>query len=236
MASPSIQPDLIIYGGAFDPPHQGHAEALAEAHLRFPAAAIHIIPGVKPAGAAGSHKSPASSFEERIKMCELAFAETLRDSSVVIDTIEAELPAPNLTVNTLEQIQKRQQPEQLSLLIGEDQLNSFPNWHEPKKILSIANLIVIARQSNADQKSRASLKELADRCMSLLELDISWKSDDWGQISNGGGHIFKLDKTINPAESRLIRRSVGAQQETPEGWLNPAVAAFINDQKLYQNQ
>ena len=52
-------PDIIIYGGAFDPPHQGHIDSIDCLHRRFPHAEILVIPGKIPAGALGAHKIPA---------------------------------------------------------------------------------------------------------------------------------------------------------------------------------
>lgn len=232
-----LQPDLIVYGGAFDPPHQGHAEALLEVHRAFPEAMIHIIPGVRPAGASGSHKTPASSFSDRIHLCRLAFADVLNTQHAIIDTIEFQLPEPNYTVNTLEQIQNRYSPKQLSLLIGEDQLKSFDSWHQPKQILSLANLIVIARQFvQTETEQRADLKTLAERSLDKLNIAITWQSPEWGHLSPDSKRIFKLQKSISPAESRIIRAQLGEGSPPPSGWLAPEVSKYIEEHNLYRRQ
>ena len=68
---------VAVYGGSFDPPHLGHVLSVAWALSAAEIDAVWIIPTWKHA----FNKEHCASFEERMSMCELAFA-VFRDVEV----------------------------------------------------------------------------------------------------------------------------------------------------------
>jgi nicotinate-nucleotide adenylyltransferase len=131
----------IVYGGAFDPPHAGHVDAARRALERFPAATLTVMPSPAPAVAGSSSaKAPSASFEDRVAMTRLAFAPLPRAR---VSRLEAELPAPNYTVNTLRALAADGEP--LGLLIGGDQVESFTRWRDWQEILKLATVVAIGR-------------------------------------------------------------------------------------------
>jgi nicotinate-nucleotide adenylyltransferase len=147
---PESTPLLIVYGGAFDPPHQGHVDCLRLTAQRFLEATFLVAPAFDPAGAAGQHKRTKVSFSDRIRLCQLAFdAEKtgIEAHRLTVSPIEAELPSPNYTIQTLESVASRNPGVRLCFLVGQDQLESFHQWHRPLEILKIASLIVVKRDT-----------------------------------------------------------------------------------------
>lgn len=136
-------PALIVYGGAFDPPHAGHVACLALAHAAFPAARLKIVPGFEPAVAGGAAKHPQASFAERMAMCRLAFPDA------EVDGIEERLPTPNYTYRTLEALAAAEPGVRLGWLLGSDQLKAFGGWRHPQTILELADLVVVTRPGMA---------------------------------------------------------------------------------------
>lgn len=141
-----ITPDLVIYGGAFDPPHAGHVACVALVQAVLPTARIKIVPGLKPPVAGGAMKSPVASFADRLAMCRLAFP------GVEVDAIEERLPIPNYTFRTIEALAATEPGLRLGWLIGSDQLEAFAGWRNPQRILDLADLIVVSRPGGADSK------------------------------------------------------------------------------------
>lgn len=195
---PANAPDLIIYGGAFDPPHAGHVDALRRALTRFPEAKAWVMPSAA-AAVAGSAtaKAAGASFDDREAMCRIAF-EPL-GSDVAVSRLEAEMPAPNYTVETLRRIREQQPRAHLGLLIGRDQVSAFPRWREPDEIRRLATLIAVGRDGTAVDDTE----------------------------------IVSLPGFPPPAESRKIRASLAAGERVPDGWLDPAVATYIEKHALY---
>jgi nicotinate-nucleotide adenylyltransferase len=79
---------------------------------------------------------------------------------LVVDRRELERDGPSYTADTLEAM-AAEAPGALDLwfVLGADQLEGFPSWHGPERILAVARLAVAARRGVAD----AGLRHLADR-------------------------------------------------------------------------
>jgi nicotinate-nucleotide adenylyltransferase len=233
----TTSPDLIIYGGAFDPPHRGHIQFVETAHRRFPGALIAIVPNQTPPPARGSQKKTAASFEQRLKMCELAFAPALSEGWLVIDPIENELPEPNYTFNTVEHIHRRTPEAKLGFMLGQDQLKSFDAWHRPKEILEVCDLIAIARDSAPPPTDVAqSLKKDAHQLLANLGLKVIDNTDS-NMIKTAGEcqKVWLIDETVCEAQSRLIRADVGSKTMIHSDWLSQEVAEWITQNSLYSH-
>lgn len=127
-----------IYGGTFDPIHQGHlilAEACREAcgldQVWF------VVAGAPPHKPAG--RTDAS---HRVEMARLAVA---GHPSFSVSDRETRRPGPHYSVDTLQAIREEQPDAELSFLIGGDSLVDLPQWREPGRILQLATLVVANR-------------------------------------------------------------------------------------------
>ena len=138
-------PELLVFGGSFDPPHRGHLECLQFSQASFPQAEFFVVPSFLPPLSRQENKSPSASFEDRLAMCRLAFAACV-DAPHVLD-IEKNLATPNYTIQTLRYFQQLYPKKNLAWLIGFDQLAQFHRWSEPLAILDLASLIVLSRDN-----------------------------------------------------------------------------------------
>lgn len=219
-ASESWSPELIVYGGSFDPPHAAHTTLLLAALRAFPAAKAWMVPAAAtPVAGDDSTKTSGASYAQRFAMCELAVAALPRDltSRITISALEAELPQPNYTVATLREIRKRQPTTRLALLVGGDQLEAFPRWREPREILTHATLIAVQR-SGAQVDPKAV----------LAALDLAAPSQDARPL------IYSLDGQPVAAASRALRETFARGDTAPEGWLERSVAHYIDREGLYR--
>ena len=115
-----------VFGGAFDPPHNGHV-ALARTALECLGLDRLVVSVVVATG----HKETVAPAEYRLELARLAFAG--------LGTVEPELY--EYTVDALE----AHDYEDPVLLIGADQLEDFPTWKEPERVLELARLGVATR-------------------------------------------------------------------------------------------
>jgi nicotinate-nucleotide adenylyltransferase len=119
---------VALYGGAFDPPHNGHV-ALARAALEhFEPERLLVLVVARP-----GHKAVELGIEERLRLVELAFG-SLPRTEVLRDDHER-------TVETL----RAGRWEDPVFLIGGDELEAFPSWVEPDTVLELARLGVASR-------------------------------------------------------------------------------------------
>lgn len=133
---------IIIYGGAFNPPHLGHLHCVNFMKKHFPEFHIVLVPtGVPP------HKSVEAllSKEDRLHMLELAFG---ADKGVSICQFELESKVDNYTINTIEYFQQKFHCSKMMLLIGSDQFLNFTKWHRYEEIVACCQLLVMARKQD----------------------------------------------------------------------------------------
>ncbi|HLR24912.1 MAG TPA: nicotinate (nicotinamide) nucleotide adenylyltransferase [Fodinibius sp.] len=130
-----------ILGGSFDPVHLGHV-AIAHSFLTSGYITELWILLTPESPHKKGHKF--ADFALRLEMLERAFE---AEKKVTISTIEHQLDPPFYTVNTLRYLSKRYPERSFRLCIGEDSLADFDTWHNWKKILNYAPLLVASRAS-----------------------------------------------------------------------------------------
>jgi nicotinate-nucleotide adenylyltransferase len=115
-----------IFGGAFDPPHNGHVALARAAMERFGLDRLHVTVVVAP-----GHKQTVAPADHRLELARLAFAG--------LGTVELE--THEFTVDALESYGY----EDPVFVIGADELASFSTWKEPERALELARLGVATR-------------------------------------------------------------------------------------------
>src|SRR5262249_19832294 len=87
------------------------------------------------------HKS-LTPFAHRVEMLALAIA---GQPAFRIDELEKDRPGPSFTVDTLEELHRRDPSAELYLLVGSDSLHDLANWYEPARIPAGAGWLVMVR-------------------------------------------------------------------------------------------
>jgi nicotinate-nucleotide adenylyltransferase len=132
---------VALFGGSFDPPHHGHTAIAAAAADVFDLDRVLFAPvGRQPLKREGT----PSSFADRLAMVELACA---ADSRFAVSDVDAPRSdgAPNYTVETLATLHEAMPDARLFNLVGADSFLDLPLWHEPKRLLEVAEWIVVSR-------------------------------------------------------------------------------------------
>ena len=131
--------NVAIYGGSFDPPHLGHVLSAAWALSTGEVDEIWVIPTWKHAFG----KEHGAAFEERMAMCELAFAPF---RGVRLLDIERELGDVSRTLRTLQVLRAKHPSLHFRLMIGADVLQTVDLWHRWEDIVEIAPPLVVGRE------------------------------------------------------------------------------------------
>lgn len=129
-----------IFGGTFSPIHNGHV-AVAKAFMeQMKLDYLYIIPTCIP-----PHKQIDSSDDPhyRIKMCELAFADT---DGVVVSDIEIKRGGKSYTYDTLTELSR---PDtRLFFMCGTDMVLTFDTWYRYEDILKLCYPVYIRREND----------------------------------------------------------------------------------------
>lgn len=130
----------ILFGGSFDPVHNGHL-AMADCAAAFlPQATLLWIPAACSPFKTGSTHTPA---HHRLAMCRLA-AET-RPNMRVSD-LEITMEKPSYTVRTVERLQQ-QHKDDYFFLCGGDSFLSLQKWKEYEKLVKMVTFLVAVRET-----------------------------------------------------------------------------------------
>ena len=140
-----------IFGGAFNPVHNGHVRLAEEAVKQLKLKRLLIIPTYD-----SPHKeTKLLPFEDRAEMCRRAFGHI--DGAEISD-IEVKLGGKSFTINTIRELKSLYPEDQFFLLIGGDMLFSFESWFKYESILKEAKVCAIAR----DEDSLVDMMEYAN--------------------------------------------------------------------------
>lgn len=129
-----------IFGGTFDPIHNGHlitAQSVKE--IRELEKIIFIPAYISP------HKqhAKASNAKHRLNMLKLAMDEIpffeCSDFEIKQHTI-------SYTIDTLREFKKHY--DEIDLIIGYDNIFQFHTWKDPDEIFKLANVVVLKRKSS----------------------------------------------------------------------------------------
>ena len=134
---------LAIFGGSFDPPHIGHLLAAGDAFEQLSLDRIILVPAATQPLKAGLAGATAM---QRLEMTRLLVD---GDSRFDVSRVEVERGGLSFTVDTLMHFATQYPTAERFLLVGADVLASFGQWKEPERILELANLVLLERQSDA---------------------------------------------------------------------------------------
>jgi nicotinate-nucleotide adenylyltransferase len=135
-----------LFGGSFNPPHLAHVLAVAVVLARFEVDRVLVVPThqhpfAKFGGAKFGPKSLAS-YEDRVKMCELAMGFL---PGVEVSRVEAELGGESLTLRTVEHLKERHPDWELRFVMGADLVTESAKWHRWDRVTELAPPIVLGR-------------------------------------------------------------------------------------------
>lgn len=136
-----------IFGGAFNPIHNGHLN-LAKKYLEvLNLDRIIFIPTALP-----PHKTDRflASKEDRFNMLELAISDC---EEFEISDIEFQRQGKSYTYDTLCLLREKYPNDDFYLIIGADQFLTFNLWYRYRDILDIASICTAARE-NGNQREK----------------------------------------------------------------------------------
>lgn len=198
---------LGLFGGSFDPVHNGHLLLAECCREQCRLDQVWFVPA-----AVAPHKQDqtAASDEHRLEMLMLAVA---GHPGFEVCDIEVERGGVSYTVDTLRAIADEQPDAELFLLMGADTLADLVNWHQPAEVCELARPVVVARAGEPEPDYAA-----------LVEVVTAERLES-----------FRQQRVIMPQlelSSREIRRRVAVGEsiryQTPR-----AVEKYIEAQELY---
>lgn len=199
---------LLIFGGTFDPVHNGHLLTARAAMNMLQAQRVVFVPANT-----SPHKllTPqcATPPQHRLAMLQLAVAD---DPAMEVSAVELLRPAPSYTIDTLAILRRDRPDDTLILLVGADQLPALYTWKEIDTILATTPIAILPRPGfEVPNKPPGNFGD-----------------DMWKKVIGG---VLKIPQYSISATA--IRRAI-AQGQPVSDQIPEAVMAYIRNHRLYQ--
>lgn len=136
---------VAVFGGTFNPIHNGHVHLATEFSKRLNADQVLLIPSRVP-----PHKQAKdlASSKDRLAMCRLA----AHEYHFEVSEIELERTGLSYTSDTLRELKQIYPDAELFFITGEDMFLTLASWHEAKSIFSLATLCAAPRSYSGMEK------------------------------------------------------------------------------------
>lgn len=219
MTASGQKQQIGLFGGTFDPVHEGHLTLARHVLERCRLDSLLFIPAPQP-----PHKGqPLASFFHRAAMLEVMLADCPDRQHLQLSLIEQELPIPSYTINTVEALITRYGRHRYFLIIGADSLLDLPHWHRAAELLALVSLIVVKRDTIGMMAIHQALNVL-DPSFVFNQQQLKWFGKD-------GATVEYLADVQLPVSSSTIRTEL-SQGRIP-AMLPPVVFAYIEQHNLY---
>jgi nicotinate-nucleotide adenylyltransferase len=138
-----------LYGGTFDPIHNGHIHVIKELITQKIVDHLLVIPAGQPLL---REKSPAATGSQRRTMCQLAINELPSDikSHVEVNPIEILRDGPSYTIDTVEAVEQSFAGDAIVLIVGTDAYQKIDDvWTDVWSLRDMTDEEKITRQQSA---------------------------------------------------------------------------------------
>ena len=212
----------LLYGGTFDPIHNGHLAIARHARdeLQVP---VWLMPAADP-----PHRpAPGADAAQRLQMLQLALA---GEPGLQVDTRELQRAArqpgiPSWTVDTLRQLRAEVGNElPLALLMGADSLLGLPSWHQWECLLDLAHIVVAERPGSVLDGQLPPV--LATR------LHTAWADAPARLLEHPAGRVWRLRQPMHAESATAVRNAIAGDGQWRQ-LLPAAVAGYIVAHGLY---
>lgn len=208
----------LLYGGTFDPVHEGHLAVARAALVACAADRVDFVPAADPP----HRKAPGASALQRAEMLQLAIG---GEQGLGLDLCELRRMGPSFTIDTLRAWRATRGDEApLGFLIGADAFLGLATWREWPALLELAHWVVAHRPGSVLE----GLSEpLAAACRNR---EVAQSS---ALHAAPGGCLFHLALPHQPESATAMRAALALGQAHPAG-LPLAVAQYIAANGLYR--
>jgi nicotinate-nucleotide adenylyltransferase len=204
-----------VFGGTFDPPHNGHLALAKAARQQLGLDKILWVVTADPPHKRGSFISPAV---DRLALVEAAIS---GQPGMAVSRVELDRPGPQWAADTVRLLSEADPKTDLIYLMGGDSLRDLPNWGRPDELLRYASVGVLRRPGAEIDLTALEqvLPGLKDRVtfVSAPRLDIS--SHEIRERVRVGLPLGRLvpAKVANLIEARGLYRAESARESKQPG-------------------
>lgn len=199
-----------IYGGTFDPPHNGHINACKTFLDSVELDILYVIPVYTP-----PHKQQKSDTDAlaRLEMSKLAFSKL--SSKVLVSDLEIKREGKSYTADTIRYFKENYKDAEILFLCGTDMILTMDFWYKPEYIFENATIVYVRRENEEE-----NTEKIAKKC-AFYEEKFNAK-------------IIYLKMDTYEISSTDIRNAINDEKKL-NGFISPEIYNYIKENGLYLN-
>lgn len=129
-----------LYGGSFDPIHQGHLTTAQAVIRHFSLNTLYLLPNATP-----PHKQALRlPYDTRVQMIEAAIVDD-HDPRLQLSFLEQDSSVRHYTIETLARFSADHPHTTPFFIMGMDSLLTLDTWREPQRLIEYAHIVVLPR-------------------------------------------------------------------------------------------
>lgn len=214
--------NIALFGGTFDPIHSGHLKVAGAAARKFNLDSILFVPSGTP-----PHKlqNQLTNFNHRFAMVALACS---GDRRFVPSLIERPTKGsrPQYSISTVGRFKRMLRTKnRLFFLIGADAFLDLPHWKSYRRLLSLAEFVVVSRPGFSAEEIARALPKIVGR--------VEKQKGRTEFIAFGRNKLHILRGVEVPVASHSIREKIRLGKPIT-GLVPPLVEEYIRKEGLYR--
>ena len=179
---------IAIYGGTFDPVHHAHLILAREAIETLGLEKVILVPAaISPLKKA----APVASGEVRLAMLRAAIK---GEPGFEVDECELLRPPPSYTIDTMEEIRRRECDAALYCLIGEDNVEQLPRWHRFTELEKVVRFVVLDRTGKQPTHSYQLIHRRIDISATEIRRRVAQNESIRYLVPESVGEIIQREK------------------------------------------
>ena len=203
-----------VFGGTFDPVHNGHTQTIINLSELLPFDEIRVIPnGVPP------HRASVGSTNDRLDMVEMAFNGI---EKVSIDTREINRLGPSYAITTAREIIEESKPDKITWIMGSDAFAGIDSWYHWEEFIDLINIVIMMRPDSDILPNSEAEKLIHKRVV-----------EDYRLLKERSGQIMILKMSPIHISSTLVRTNILSGDDVRD-LISSGVEEYIDKNKLYK--
>lgn len=204
-----------IFGGTFDPIHNGHLETAAALTEELDISSLSIMPSAIP-----PHRTqPQASAKQRLDMVKLACQ---YHPAFKAEDWELKQDRPSYTAHTLSEFKNHYPNDTLFFVMGMDSLMSLHHWHQWRQLTDHAHLVVMPRAGIPYNPTDDELQSFISTHLTRVKSDL---------ITQKSGLLYIAQTPMVDVSATQLREQLRTRR--PNLPLPSRVYDYIRQHQLY---
>ncbi len=220
---PAAAPRIALFGGTFDPFHNGHLRMAIEVREALGLPGVSLLPSAQP-----PHKplQPVTPADHRLAMTRAAAAGI--EGLSVLD-MELRREGPSYSLLSVLEVKAANPGAEVVFLLGADAFPEIGTWHRSGELLTACDFLLLPRPGTPPENAfppgvRIEMEE--NRCYSCPGRAYRLP---------GGSRLLCPDLPVLDISSRSIREKV-RKGRSIRGLVPPEVERYIASHGLYRGE